>query len=110
MLSDICLTLAFILSVAFNMGTDMVDILSNPIGQPMATVSQRHIYISALDSNEAFQIIFNSLGMRGTLAIWSLIIVTMYVLLLCSKTSVLNRTTNSNMASMNVASNLRNLQ
>jgi hypothetical protein len=30
---------AFIVCIAFNMGTDMVSILSNPIGQPMATVS-----------------------------------------------------------------------
>ncbi|KDR76934.1 hypothetical protein GALMADRAFT_155638 [Galerina marginata CBS 339.88] len=45
--------------VAFNMGTDMGTILSNPIGQPMATI------------------IFNSLGQRGTLAVWSFIIITM---------------------------------
>lgn len=29
---------AFIISVAFNMGTDTATILQNPIGQPMATV------------------------------------------------------------------------
>ncbi|KAF9479939.1 amino acid transporter [Pholiota conissans] len=56
----------FIVSVAFNMGTDLISILSNPIGQPMATI------------------LFNSLGLKGTLAVFSLIIVTI------------------NMASMNV--------
>ncbi|KAF8173700.1 amino acid/polyamine transporter I [Pholiota molesta] len=58
---------AFIVCIAFNMGTDMVSILSNPIGQPMATI------------------IFNSLGLHGTLAIWSLIILTMYDLVASSR-------------------------
>jgi amino acid transporter len=31
-------SIAFTVSVAFNMGTDMQAILDNPIGQPMATV------------------------------------------------------------------------
>ncbi|KAJ3511155.1 hypothetical protein NLJ89_g4262 [Agrocybe chaxingu] len=51
--------IAFNVVVAFNMGTDTATILSNPIGQPMATI------------------IFNSLGQNGTLAVWSFIIVTM---------------------------------
>ena len=39
------------------MGTDLLGILNNPIGQPMATI------------------FFNSFGSRGTLAIWAIIII-----------------------------------
>ncbi|PPQ70471.1 hypothetical protein CVT26_013918 [Gymnopilus dilepis] len=46
-------------AIAFNMGTDIANILSNPIGQPMATI------------------ILNSLGQKGTLAVWCFIIVIM---------------------------------
>ncbi|KAF8874578.1 amino acid/polyamine transporter I [Gymnopilus junonius] len=50
---------AFNVVIAFNMGTNVETILSNPIGQPMATI------------------IFNSLGQKGCLAVWSFIIVIM---------------------------------
>ncbi|KAL0954677.1 hypothetical protein HGRIS_003626 [Hohenbuehelia grisea] len=49
-------------AMAFNMGTDLVDIVSNPIGQPMATI------------------LFNSFGKRGTLAIWSFIIMVQFMM------------------------------
>ncbi|KAG7452001.1 amino acid transporter [Guyanagaster necrorhizus] len=50
---NICLVL--------NMGTDLVSIISSPIGQPMATI------------------LFNSLGTRGTIAFWGFIIMSMYM-------------------------------
>ncbi|CAA7270612.1 unnamed protein product [Cyclocybe aegerita] len=50
---------SFNVVVSFNMGKDTATILSNPIGQSMATI------------------IFNSLGQKGTLTVWSFIIVTM---------------------------------
>ncbi|KAH9946464.1 APC amino acid permease [Amylocystis lapponica] len=43
--------------IAFCMGKDIESILASPIGQPMAVI------------------LFNSLGQRGTLAIWSVVIV-----------------------------------
>jgi hypothetical protein len=43
-------------SLTFCMGTDLESILGSPIAQPMA------------------QIFYNSLGQKGTLALWSLII------------------------------------
>jgi len=48
-------------SLAFCMGTDLENVLNSPIGQPMA------------------QILYNSLGQRGALALWCLIISTLYV-------------------------------
>jgi hypothetical protein len=48
-------------ALAFCMGTDISALLSSPIGQPMA------------------QILYNSLGQRGALAVWSLVIVAQYV-------------------------------
>lgn len=39
---------AFIISVAFNMGTDTATILQNPIGQPMATVRRQIPFHSQL--------------------------------------------------------------
>jgi hypothetical protein len=48
-------------SLAFCMGTDLSGILSSPIGQPMA------------------QILFNSLGQKGALAVWCLVIIAQYV-------------------------------
>ncbi|KAG2139156.1 amino acid/polyamine transporter I [Suillus bovinus] len=48
-------------SLAFCMGTDLESILNSPIGQPMA------------------QILYNSLGQRGALALWCLIISTLYI-------------------------------
>ncbi|KAG1722545.1 amino acid/polyamine transporter I, partial [Suillus paluster] len=49
------------ITIAFCMGTDLVGILSSPIGQPMA------------------QILYNSLGQRMALGIWCLIISAMYM-------------------------------
>ncbi|KIP07828.1 hypothetical protein PHLGIDRAFT_29863 [Phlebiopsis gigantea 11061_1 CR5-6] len=43
-------------ALAFCMGTDIAGIMSNPIGQPMATI------------------LFNSLGKKGTLAVWSIVV------------------------------------
>ncbi|GJJ13302.1 hypothetical protein Clacol_007554 [Clathrus columnatus] len=48
--------------LAFCAGTDMKSIIDNPIGQPMATI------------------IFNSLGSRGTLALWSIIASVQYMM------------------------------
>ncbi|KAJ3825802.1 amino acid/polyamine transporter I [Lentinula raphanica] len=45
-------------SLAFNMGTNTEDILTNAIGQPLATI------------------FFNGFGQRGTLGIWSVLIIT----------------------------------
>ncbi|EMD30997.1 hypothetical protein CERSUDRAFT_120205 [Gelatoporia subvermispora B] len=49
-------------AMAFCMGTDMEGILASPIGQPMATI------------------FFNSLGKRGTLAIWSMVVFTQFLM------------------------------
>ncbi|KAJ3825803.1 amino acid permease-domain-containing protein [Lentinula raphanica] len=48
-------------SIAFNMGEDIDGILSNPIGQPLATI------------------FFNSFNQRGTLALWSIIIIAQFM-------------------------------
>lgn len=48
-------------SLAFCMGTDLESVLNSPIGQPMA------------------QILYTSLGQRGALALWCLIISTLYI-------------------------------
>ncbi|KAI0075968.1 APC amino acid permease [Panus rudis PR-1116 ss-1] len=49
-------------ALSFCMGTDIENIMSNPIGQPMATI------------------IFNSLGKKGTLAIWSIIVFVQFLM------------------------------
>ncbi|KAJ3980702.1 amino acid/polyamine transporter I [Lentinula detonsa] len=49
-------------SLAFNMGTDVEGILSNPIGQPLATI------------------FFNGFGQRGTLGIWSALIIAQFMM------------------------------
>ncbi|KAF9074068.1 amino acid/polyamine transporter I [Rhodocollybia butyracea] len=49
-------------SLAFNMGKDLDGILSNAIGQPLATI------------------FFNSLGQRGTLALWTILIIAQYMM------------------------------
>ncbi|KAG2360781.1 amino acid transporter [Suillus spraguei] len=49
-------------SLAFCMGSDIERILTSPIGQPMA------------------QIFYNSLGQKGALALWSLVIVAQYMM------------------------------
>ncbi|KAJ4485271.1 amino acid/polyamine transporter I [Lentinula aciculospora] len=50
------------LSLAFNMGSDIDGILSNPIGQPLATI------------------FFNGLGQRGTLGLWAILIVAQFMM------------------------------
>ncbi|KAJ6608932.1 amino acid/polyamine transporter I [Mycena sp. CBHHK59/15] len=49
------------ISVAFCMGTDTLSILSNPVQQPMATI------------------LLNSFGKKGMLAIWSFIIIALFM-------------------------------
>ncbi|RPD65332.1 APC amino acid permease [Lentinus tigrinus ALCF2SS1-7] len=48
--------------IAFCMGTDLEGIMSNPIGQPMATI------------------LFNSFGRNGTLAVWSIVVIVQYLM------------------------------
>ncbi|KLO14661.1 APC amino acid permease [Schizopora paradoxa] len=50
------------MAFVFNMGQDMESILSNPIGQPLATI------------------FFNSLGKSGTLALWSLLVIAQFMM------------------------------
>ncbi|KLO14662.1 amino acid transporter [Schizopora paradoxa] len=47
---------------AFNMGKDVDSILSNPIGQPLATI------------------FFNSFGRTGTLALWAFIVIAQFMM------------------------------
>lgn len=61
--------------IALYMGTDMESIISNPIGQPMATVSfsftishSRYLIIPSS------QILLNSFGRKGTLGVWSIVV------------------------------------
>ncbi|KAH9918712.1 APC amino acid permease [Epithele typhae] len=56
--------LGFILNIVISlfMGTDIENILSNPIGQPMATI------------------LFNSLGKRGALGIWSIVVFVQFLM------------------------------
>ncbi|KIK65794.1 hypothetical protein GYMLUDRAFT_38280 [Collybiopsis luxurians FD-317 M1] len=49
-------------SLAFNMGKDMDGILSNSIGQPLATI------------------FFNALGQRGTLGLWTILIIAQFMM------------------------------
>ncbi|KAH9856381.1 APC amino acid permease [Lenzites betulinus] len=49
-------------ALAFCMGTDMDSILNSPIGQPMA------------------EIFFNSFGQKGTLALWSIVVLVQYMM------------------------------
>lgn len=63
---DFALPLAINVSLAFCMGTDIEGLLDNPIGQPMATI------------------FFNSFGQKGTLAVWAIVVIVQYVLLLSS--------------------------
>ncbi len=44
------------------MGTDMDSIMNSPIGQPMA------------------EIFFNSFGQKGTLALWSIVVLVQYMM------------------------------
>ncbi|KAI0063022.1 APC amino acid permease [Artomyces pyxidatus] len=49
-------------SLAFCMGTDLVGIMDSPVGQPMA------------------QIFYNSFGQKGTLALWSFVVLVQYMM------------------------------
>ncbi|KAE9388079.1 amino acid transporter [Gymnopus androsaceus JB14] len=49
-------------SISFNMGQDMDAILSNSIGQPLATI------------------FFNGLGQRGTLGLWTVLIIAQFMM------------------------------
>ncbi|KAI0264623.1 APC amino acid permease [Gloeopeniophorella convolvens] len=50
------------IALAFNMGTDMEAIAGSEFGQPMA------------------QILFNSFGKRGALAVWGVVVVTQFII------------------------------
>ncbi|KAF5348720.1 hypothetical protein D9758_006798 [Tetrapyrgos nigripes] len=50
-----------ILALTFNMGNDLVSIIENPFGQPMAVI------------------LLNSLGTKGLLAFWAFIVITLYM-------------------------------
>lgn len=54
--------LAINMSLAFCMGTDLEGLLDSPIGQPMA------------------QIFLNSFGQKGTLALWSFVVLVQYMM------------------------------
>ncbi|KAF8347229.1 amino acid transporter [Amanita rubescens] len=60
-LSSIVLGWGIIVALAFCMGTNLQNIVNNPIGQPMATI------------------LFNSFGQKGTLVVWAFIIVQQYL-------------------------------
>ncbi|KAF7430212.1 GABA-specific high-affinity permease [Pleurotus ostreatus] len=53
---------AMIVALAFSMGTDLPSILGSPIGQPVATI------------------FYNSFGRRGTLSLWSFIILVQFMM------------------------------
>ncbi len=52
------------------MGTDLVALLSSPIEQPMAAVSNRSKCFAGPPLIEIRQILANSLGAGGTIAFW----------------------------------------
>ena len=58
-------------ALAFCMGEDLVSIISNPIGQPLATVLDPTRLCVFFYSLRTSQILFNSFGKKGTLAVWS---------------------------------------
>ena len=62
-------------AITFNMGTDLESILSSPIGQPLATVSNITVEIGVKLKIYNIQIFFNSFGQKGTLVLWSFIII-----------------------------------
>ncbi|KAA1473607.1 hypothetical protein DENSPDRAFT_872903, partial [Dentipellis sp. KUC8613] len=55
-------TFAVNIALVFNMGTDLASIIENPIGQPMATI------------------LFNGFGKHGTLGIWSLVVISQFMI------------------------------
>ncbi|TDL24693.1 amino acid transporter [Rickenella mellea] len=50
------------MALAFNMGNDLEGILASPIGQPLATI------------------FFNSFGQKGTLVLWSFIVIVQFMM------------------------------
>lgn len=61
------------ISLAFCMGTDTINILSNPVQQPMATVCLT-IQLSPMRNNFG-QILLNSFGKKGMLVAWAFIFI-----------------------------------
>ncbi|KAF8714403.1 hypothetical protein AX14_012718 [Amanita brunnescens Koide BX004] len=61
-LSSVALGWGVNVALAFSMGPDLQNVVNNPIGQPMATI------------------LFNSLGQKGTLVIWSFIIILQFAM------------------------------
>ncbi len=61
---------AVVICLAFNMGTDLVALLSSPIDQPMAVVSSRSKCFPGRSLIEIWQILANSLGTGGTITFW----------------------------------------
>ncbi|KAI0027596.1 amino acid/polyamine transporter I [Vararia minispora EC-137] len=51
-----------VISIAFNMGTDLQAILNSEIGQPMAVI------------------LFNSFGRSGTLAVWIVVVIVQFIM------------------------------
>ena len=66
------------MALVFNMGTDLETIVSNPIGQPLATV--RVLREAGGRKLMHVQIFLNSFGKQGTLALWSIIIIVQYMM------------------------------
>jgi hypothetical protein len=63
--------------LALYIGNDLDSVIGNPIGQPMATVSQS--YSPLFLRIQLCQIFFNSVGKQGTLAIWAFMILTLWM-------------------------------
>ena len=59
------------------MGQDINAILNSSVGQPMAAVSGIYDFDSI--DLEPYQILLNSLGRKGMLATWSIVVVVQYV-------------------------------
>jgi hypothetical protein len=53
---------AILVVLSFFMGTNINAIVNDPIGQPMAVI------------------LFNSLGQRGTIALWAFVVITQYMM------------------------------
>jgi hypothetical protein len=66
------LTLAINMALAFCMGSDIQALLNSNIGQPMA------------------QIFYQSFGQKGTLAIWSIIVIVQSVIMISAIHDVAN--------------------
>jgi hypothetical protein len=53
---------AILIVITFFMGTNINDIVNDPIGQPMAAI------------------LFNSLGQKGTIALWAFVVIAQYMM------------------------------